>query len=73
MHCYYCITSTRQMPVADVCVLEASTDADAMTQARGAVAKSAPVDLLKVYHGERLVAALHLAPQSPGRLYEDGH
>jgi hypothetical protein len=62
MHCYYCITSTRQIPVADLCVLGAATDDDAVARARDAAAKSGPVDLLRVYYGERLVAALNLAP-----------
>ena len=64
MYCYYCIIGTEVQPVADLCVLDATSDADALVRSRDAAAKSGPVQLLSVYHGERLVASLAVTPQS---------
>ena len=66
MHCYYCIMSTGQQPVADLCVLDATSDADALVRSRDAAERNGPVDRLAVYHGERLVASIAVAQPSAG-------
>lgn len=58
MDCYYCIVSLPAEPVADLCVLDAESDADALGRAR-AIAFGWPSGAtLQVYCGERRVAAL---------------
>jgi len=55
---YYCIVGLPADPVADLCVLDARTDAEALRQAR-ALARAWPAEAtLRLHHGERLVAAL---------------
>ena len=66
MPCYFCIMSTEQHPVVDLCVLDAKTDASAVAGARNAAEQSGGVDRLEVYHGERLVASLRIASQELG-------
>jgi hypothetical protein len=60
MHCYYCIMTARGNQVADLCVLPAKSDQEALACARDIAASPGSVDCLKIYHGERLVASLDM-------------
>ena len=58
MDCYFCIVSLPFEEVADLCVLNAADDAEAVGKAHE-VALSWPVEAtVSVYQGERLVAVL---------------
>ena len=54
MDCYYCIVSTNEEPVADLCVLDARDDGMALARARAV----AGWERLSVYAGERVVGVV---------------
>lgn len=58
MDSWYCIVSLPADPVAELCVLDASDDADAVRKAHEIAACWPGAATLRVYRGERLVAAL---------------
>jgi len=58
MDCYYCIVSTNEEPVADLCVLEARDDGMALARARAVAEQVAGWERLSVYAGERVVGVV---------------
>ncbi len=65
MDCFYCIVSTAEDAVADLCVLDAGDDRTALDRAR-AVAEGVPGwERVGVYAGERVVGRVErgAAPQ----------
>ena len=54
MDCYYCIVSTNEEPVADLCVLDARDDGMALARARAVAEQVAGWERLSVYAGERV-------------------
>lgn len=55
---YYCIVGLPAEPVAELCVLDARTDADALSQT-DALARAWPCEAtFQLYRGERLIASL---------------
>lgn len=58
MDSWYCIVSLPADPVADLCVLDARDDGDAVRQAQEVAACWPRSATLQVYRGERLVASL---------------
>ena len=58
MDCYYCIVSTNEEPVADLCVLDARDDAMALARARAVAEQVAGWERLSVYAGERVVGVV---------------
>lgn len=66
MDCFYCIVSTAEDGVADLCVLDAGDDATALDRAR-AVAEGVPGwERVSVYAGERLVGVVERACATSG-------
>lgn len=55
---YYCIVGLPADPVAELRVLDALTDADALSQTRALARDWPPYATLRLHHGERLVATL---------------
>jgi hypothetical protein len=55
---YYCIVGLPADPVAELRVLDALTDADALAQTRALARDWPPYATLRLHHGERLVATL---------------
>ena len=55
MNCYYCIVSTTEDPIADVCVLDALDDEAALARGREAAGAVVGWRRVAVYEGERLV------------------
>ena len=58
MDCYYCIVSTNEEPVADLCVLEARDDGMALARARAVAEQVAGWERVSVYAGERVVGLI---------------
>lgn len=58
MDCYYCIVSTNEEPVADLCVLDARNDGMALARARAVAEQVAGWERVSVYAGERIVAVV---------------
>jgi len=58
MDCYYCIVSTNEDPVADLCVLDARDDGTALARARAAAEEVAGWERASVYAGERVVGVI---------------
>ena len=58
MDCYYCIVSTNEEPVADLCVLDARDDGMALARARAVAEQVAGWERLSVYAGERVVGVV---------------
>jgi hypothetical protein len=67
MDCYYCIISTPEEAVADVCVLDAVSDDTALLRAGQIAGGWVWLDKVEVYYGERRVALLDYA-QHPDNL-----
>lgn len=58
MDCYYCIVSTNEEPVADLCVLDARDDGMALARARAVAAQVVGWARVSVYAGERMVGVV---------------
>jgi len=58
MDCYYCIVSTNEDLVADLCVLDARDDGMALARARAVAEQVAGWERLSVYAGERVVGVV---------------
>lgn len=58
MDCYYCIVSTSEEPVADLCVLEARDDAMALARAQAVAEQVAGWERVSVHAGERIVGLI---------------
>jgi len=65
MDCYYCIVSTSEEPVADLCVLEARDDAMALARARAVAEQAAGWERVSVLAGERVVGVITREPELP--------
>lgn len=67
MDSYYCIVSTPEDPVADLCVLDARDDGIARARALAAAEGVAGWERVSVYAGERLVDRVERAaiPELP--------
>lgn len=65
MDCYYCIVSTNEEPVADLCVLEAGDDAMALARARGVAEQVPGWERASVYAGERVVGVVARPAELP--------
>lgn len=64
MDCYYCIVSTNEEPVADLCVLAAGDDAMALARARAMAEQVAGWERASVYAGERVVGLIWRAAET---------
>ena len=58
MDCYYCIVSTNEEPVADLCVLDARDDGMALARAGAVAGQVAGWARVSVYAGERMVGVV---------------
>jgi len=58
MDSYYCIIGTAGDEVADLCVLDAADDQNALSRARAAAEGVAGWAQVRVYSGERLVGTI---------------
>lgn len=58
MNAYFCIVSADGEPVADLCVLDAGTDEDALRRARRIARDWAALERIDVYQGERRIGSL---------------
>lgn len=67
MDCYYCIVSTNDEPVADLCVLQARDDGMALARARAAAEQVAGWERVSVHAGERVVGLI-ARPDAKGDL-----
>lgn len=64
MDCYYCIVSTNEEPVADLCVLDARDDGMALARARAVAEQVAGWARVSVYAGERMVGVVARATET---------
>lgn len=58
MDCYYCIVSTAEDPVADLGVLDAPNDEQALARARAFAEQVAGWERACVYAGERAIGVI---------------
>ena len=63
MDCYYCIVSTNEEPVADLCVLDARNDGVALARARTVAEEVSGWERVSVYAGERVVGVFARAAE----------
>lgn len=61
MDSYYCIVSTAEDPVAELCVLDAQDDKTALDRARTVAEMVAGWEQVSVYAGERVVGRFERA------------
>ncbi len=66
MDSYYCIVSTAEEAVADLCVLDARDDATARARALDVAEGVAGWERVGVYAGERVVGIVERACTTPG-------